>query len=181
MTSFSISCSSLPQVPPSFIPSCGRHLCLCHSQKSPSQRQSGGSVCFLYFTCNIVRRKWPSICPPRCLEWPPLLPAPLVHLHWGTLPRDWQRDSSLQLYQLGNTGAIGMLEWNKRKHTESKVGEKGEQQALYLVVGVGGNSKLDTRISFVCHARITPPEIWNRLDWRALVESRPPNIGKLRE
>ena len=25
-----------------------------------------------------------------------------------------------------------------------------------------------------------PPEIWNGLDWRALVKSRPPNIGKLR-
>ena len=30
------------------------------------------------------------------------------------------------------------------------------------------------------HARITPPGFGNGLDWRALVESRPPNIGKLR-
>ena len=27
---------------------------------------------------------------------------------------------------------------------------------------------------------LPPPEIWNGLDWRALVESCPPNIGKLR-
>ena len=46
--------------------------------------------------------------------------------------------------------------------------------------------KLDTRIPFVCssfvlrHAQGTPPEIWNGLDWRALVKSRAPNIGKLR-
>ena len=46
---------------------------------------------------------------------------------------------------------------------------------------------LDTKISFVrplsfvlCHARTTPPEIWNRLDWRALVELCPPIIEKLR-
>ena len=46
---------------------------------------------------------------------------------------------------------------------------------------------LDTRISFVHsfvlllrHARTTPPGFWNGLDWRALVESCPPNIGKLR-
>ena len=43
---------------------------------------------------------------------------------------------------------------------------------------------LDTRISsihpFVHNAQGTPPEIWNGLDWTALVESRPPNIGKLR-
>ena len=50
------------------------------------------------------------------------------------------------------------------------------------------NPKLDTRISFffffffvlLRHAQGTPPEIWNGLDWRALVGSRPPNIGKLR-
>ena len=43
---------------------------------------------------------------------------------------------------------------------------------------------LDTRIfvhPFVLrHACTTPPEIWNGLDWRALVELRPPYIGKLR-
>ena len=47
------------------------------------------------------------------------------------------------------------------------------------------NFSSKTRISvlcppdFVCHAQGTPPEIWNGLDWSALVESRPPNIGKL--
>ena len=48
------------------------------------------------------------------------------------------------------------------------------------------NPKLDTRISFVCplfvllrHTRTTPPEIFNGLDWRALVESRPPNIQRI--
>ena len=60
----------------------------------------------------------------------------------------------------------------------------------FLLVFVGfTNPKLDTRISFffffffvlLRRARTTPsPEIWNGLDWRALVESRPPNIGKLR-
>ena len=48
--------------------------------------------------------------------------------------------------------------------------------------------KLDTRISVLCssvrpfavrHACTTPPEFWNGLDWRALVESCPLNIGKL--
>ena len=43
---------------------------------------------------------------------------------------------------------------------------------------------LDTRISglrpSVCHAQGTPLEIWNGLDWRALVKLCPPNIGKLR-
>ena len=45
---------------------------------------------------------------------------------------------------------------------------------------------LDTRISFIlrpsvlCHAQGTPPVFWNGLDWRALVECRIPNIGKLR-
>ena len=32
----------------------------------------------------------------------------------------------------------------------------------------------------VCNAQTTPPGFWNGVDWRALVESRPPNIGKLR-
>ena len=48
------------------------------------------------------------------------------------------------------------------------------------------NPKLDTRISFVRpsfvllrHTRTTPPEIFNGLDWRALVESRPPNIQRI--
>ena len=37
------------------------------------------------------------------------------------------------------------------------------------------------RPSFVLrHAQGTPPGFWNGMDWRALVESRPPNIGKLR-
>ena len=49
------------------------------------------------------------------------------------------------------------------------------------------NPILDTRISFVLllllllrHAQGTPPGFRNGLDWRALVESCPPNIGKLR-
>ena len=48
------------------------------------------------------------------------------------------------------------------------------------------NPILDMRISFVRpsfsvrHAQGTPTEFGNRLDWRALVESRSPNIGKLR-
>ena len=46
--------------------------------------------------------------------------------------------------------------------------------------------KLDKKISFfflilLRHAQGTPPEIWNVLDWRALVESHPPNIRKLSE
>ena len=51
-----------------------------------------------------------------------------------------------------------------------------------------GNPILNMRIS-VCRSSSPsvrfvltppPPEIWNRLDWRALVESCPPNIRKLR-
>ena len=34
--------------------------------------------------------------------------------------------------------------------------------------------------SVLRHARTTPPEFWNGLDWRALVEDKIPNIGKLR-
>ena len=30
------------------------------------------------------------------------------------------------------------------------------------------------------HAQVTSPGFWNGVDWRALVESRPPNIEKLR-
>ena len=33
---------------------------------------------------------------------------------------------------------------------------------------------------FVCHAQASPPEFCNGLDWRALVKSHIPNIGKLR-
>ena len=40
--------------------------------------------------------------------------------------------------------------------------------------------RLFVRPSFVCHAQGTPPGFWNGVDWRALVQSRPPNIGKLR-
>ena len=53
---------------------------------------------------------------------------------------------------------------------------------------LSSNPILDTRISvcscvrvFVCNAQGTPPGFWNGVDWRALVESRPPYIGKLRE
>ena len=36
-------------------------------------------------------------------------------------------------------------------------------------------------LSFVRHAQTTPTGFWNGVDWRALVKSRPPNIGKLIE
>ena len=35
------------------------------------------------------------------------------------------------------------------------------------------------RPSSVINAKGNPPEIWNGVDWRGLVESRPPNIRKL--
>ena len=43
--------------------------------------------------------------------------------------------------------------------------------------------RISVRLSFsvlLRHARATPLEIWNGLDWRALVKLRPPHIGKLR-
>ena len=38
----------------------------------------------------------------------------------------------------------------------------------------------DFRPPSVCNAQGTPHGFWNGVDWRALVESRPPYIGKLR-
>ena len=48
------------------------------------------------------------------------------------------------------------------------------------------NPKLERRsavlllLLLLCHAQGTPPGFWNGVDLRALVELRPPNIGKLR-
>ena len=43
-----------------------------------------------------------------------------------------------------------------------------------------GHEDFQTSSGLLRHAQTTPPVFWNGLDWRALVESRIPNIGKLR-
>ena len=56
---------------------------------------------------------------------------------------------------------------------------------LLVVFSVPNNPILDTRIScsvlLLSHAQGNPPGFCNGLDWRALVELRPPPLAKLRE
>ena len=67
---------------------------------------------------------------------------------------------------------------NKNKEMQSSELQKYNMQ-FYRNPKLGFPSSV-LRPSSVCHVRTTPPKIWNGIDWRALVESHPPNIGKLR-
>ena len=89
-------------------------------------------------------------------------------------------DSLHNPYQLGHgylprEGGRGFTDEQKQTHLDI---------ATYIL-NWPKDPQLHMRISFVLllllhHARTTPPEIWKGLDWRALVGSCPPNIGKLR-
>ena len=63
---------------------------------------------------------------------------------------------------------------------------KGRRKSLCLILDSSlFNPILERRsavlLLLLCHAQGTPPGFWNGVDWRALVESHPPYIGKLRK
>ena len=81
------------------------------------------------------------------------------------------RPTSLGDVRLGcNVWSLGQYPTGGRQLL--KLGSKYQNPILYTRISSGRSS--------IRHVQGTPPGFWNGLDWRALVETRPPNIGKLR-
>ena len=85
----------------------------------------------------------------------------------------WSGETSCATLQVQSLHCVQSVQGVESVHSVKSV------QNPILVTRISCSSVLRPPSS-VRHARTTPPKIWNGLDWRALVKSRHPNIGKLR-
>ena len=97
------------------------------------------------------------------------------HFFFGKKNTFWKISDFLRFFQIFPDFQISDFRF-------SGLGWTGElwSNRIFLILYWTRGFPSSSSSSVLCHAQGTPPGFWNGLDWRALVESRPPNIGKLR-
>ena len=140
---------------------CHASYVMCHvSGPNQSSFKDNGAILTVYRICILQTTEMGLGCPADCL-------APGEDEIW--LPTQ----SHSLLCHTAKSVTQSTVSHSQLCHTVNSVTQPTLSQGQWYPI-------LDTRISVLRHTQGTPPGFWNGLDWRALVESHPPHIGKLR-